>query len=228
MSAIGLSPRLPPPRAILFDWDNTLVDAWGTIQLALNAALTAMGFNAWTMEETRIRVRASLRDSFPRMFGDRWTEARDIFYATYREKHLEAVRALPEAGEVTSCLARQGLYLGVVSNKTGPLLRAEAAKLGWDRHFGRMVGAGDAKIDKPAPDPVYLATQELSITDYNSVWFIGDAAIDIECARHAGCIAILIGPAAGEEDRIKQLNPEAQLPQLADVLDLVRRSGLPI
>jgi len=79
MSALA---TLPPPRAILFDWDNTLVDAWGTIQLALNATLTAMGFPAWTMEETRLKVRASLRDSFPRMFGDRWLEARDIFYST--------------------------------------------------------------------------------------------------------------------------------------------------
>ncbi len=220
--------RLPRPRAILFDWDNTLVDAWGTIHLALNAALSAMGHPAWTLEETRIRVRASLRDSFPRMFGDRWPEARDIFYATYRAKHLEAVRPLPAAEFVTSTLAGEGLYLGVVSNKTGPLLRAEAAKLGWDRHFGRLVGAGDAKIDKPAPDPVYLATQELHITDYNHVWFIGDAAIDVECARHAGCMAILVGPGMGEEDRIKQLKPEAQLKQLADVLDLVRESGLTI
>ncbi len=220
--------RLPPPRAILFDWDNTLVDAWGTIQLALNAALSAMGHPEWTLEETRVRVRASLRDSFPRMFGDRWPEARDIFYATYRARHLEAVRPLPEAEFVTSRLAGQGLYLGVVSNKTGPLLRAEAAKLGWDRHFGRLVGAGDAKTDKPAPDPVYLATQELHITDYNHVWFIGDAAIDVECARHAGCIAILVGPGVGEEDRIRQLHPEAQLQQLADVLDLVRESGLTI
>lgn len=220
--------RLPPPRAILFDWDNTLVDAWGTIQLALNATLSAMGHPEWTMEETRVRVRASLRDSFPRMFGDRWPEARDIFYATYRARHLEAVRPLPEAELVTSRLAGQGLYLGVVSNKTGPLLRAEAARLGWDRLFGRLVGAGDAKTDKPAADPVYLATQELHITDYNHVWFIGDAAIDVECARHAGCIAILVGPGMGEEDRIRQLNPEAQLQQLADVLDLVRESGLTI
>ena len=220
--------RLPPPRAILFDWDNTLVDNWGTIQGAWNAALTAMGFPTWTLEETRMRVRTSLRDSFPRMFGARWTEAREIFYAAYRANHLDTLRALPEADRVTSSLAGRGLYLGVVSNKTGPLLRAEAVKLGWDRHFGRMVGAGDAKIDKPAPDPIYLATQELNITDYKTVWFIGDAAIDVECARHAGCIAILVGPAAGEEERIKQLNPEAQLPQLVDVLDLVRHTGLTI
>ncbi len=220
--------RLPQPRAILFDWDNTLVDAWGTIQLALNAALTAMGHAAWTMEETRVRVRASLRDTFPRMFGARWLEARDIFYATYQARHLEAVRALPEADAVTRCLAGRGTFLGVVSNKTGPLLRAEAVKLGWDRHFRRMVGAGDAKTDKPAADPVYLATEELHITNYNHVWFIGDAAIDVECARHAGCIAILVGPGRGEEDRIRELKPEAQLQQLADVLDLVRESGLTI
>jgi phosphoglycolate phosphatase len=223
-----MSSFLPPPRAILFDWDNTLVDTWGTIQAALNAALTAMGFPAWTMEEVRVRVRASLRDTFPRMFGERWLEARDIFYSTNRASHLETLRALPEAERVTSALACQGLYLGVVSNKTGSLLRAEAAKLGWERNFGRLVGAGDAKVDKPAPDPIYLATQELGISDYKDVWYIGDAAIDVECARHAGCIAVLIGPAAGEEDRIRQLSPEAQLSCLPDVLDLVRQSGLTI
>src|SRR5262249_12288544 len=109
--------RLPPPRAILFDWDNTLVDTWSTIQPALNAALTAMGFAAWTLEETRVRARKSLRDTYARMFGERWPEARDIFYATYRASHLETLRALPEAERVTRNLAAQGLYLGVVSNK---------------------------------------------------------------------------------------------------------------
>jgi phosphoglycolate phosphatase len=220
--------KLPPPRAILFDWDNTLVDNWGTIQVALNAALTAMGFPPWSLEETRRRVRASMRDSFPRMFGERWTEARDIFYATYRANHLETLRALPDAAGVLQDLAAAGVYLGVVSNKTGPLLRAEAAKLGWERHFGRMVGAGDAKHDKPAADPVYLATEKLTITNYKTVWFIGDAAIDVECARHAGCIAVLVGTAPGEEAQIEQLSPDGQLPQLADVLDLVRATGLTI
>lgn len=219
---------LPRPAAILFDWDNTLVDNWGTIQVANNAALTAMGFPPWTLEETLQRVRASMRDSFPRMFGARWQEARDIFYATYRAHHLETLRTLPDADIVTRALATSGVYLGVVSNKTGPLLRAEAAKLGWDRYFGRLVGAGDAKHDKPAPDPVYMATEELKLRDYENVWFIGDAAIDMECARHAGCIAILVGGAPGEEDQIMRLKPERQVPKLDRVLDLVRETGVTI
>jgi phosphoglycolate phosphatase len=219
---------LPRPRAILFDWDNTLVDNWATIRLALNAALTAMGHAPWSLEEAKIRVRASMRDSFPGMFGARWTEARDIFYAAFKANHLEALNALPDAEVVTRKLAESGLYLGVVSNKSGPLLRAEAAKLGWDRHFGRLVGAGDARHDKPAPDPVYLATQELGVTDYKTVWFVGDAAIDMQCARHAGCIGVLVGSAPGEQDQIAMLKPEGHVPVLAELLRLVRQTGLPI
>ena len=41
-------------------------------------------------------------------------------------------------------LSDSGVYLGVVSNKTGRFLRAELAALGWDHYFGKLVGAGDA------------------------------------------------------------------------------------
>ena len=39
-----MSPSTPlkRPRAILFDWDNTLVDSWATIHEALNVVMTAM------------------------------------------------------------------------------------------------------------------------------------------------------------------------------------------
>ena len=45
------------PRAILFDWDNTLVESWGVIHEAMNLTLDAMGHVPWTREETETRVR---------------------------------------------------------------------------------------------------------------------------------------------------------------------------
>jgi phosphoglycolate phosphatase len=181
-----------PPRAVLFDWDNTLVDNWGAIADALNAALTAMGHAPWTLAETRARVRESMRDSFPRMFGERWTEARDIFYRRFAERHLELLRALPDAAETIAALAAAGIYVAVVSNTAGPFLRKEAAQLGWDGLFGRLVGAGDAARDKPAADPVELALAPGGIAPGPGVWFVGDAEIDMECAVQARCIPILI------------------------------------
>ena len=74
---------LQAPRAVIFDWDNTLVDSWGCILAAMNTTLKAMGHVEWTMEEAKNRVARSLRDSFPELFGDRWTEARDVFYAAF-------------------------------------------------------------------------------------------------------------------------------------------------
>ena len=77
------------PRAILFDWDNTLVDTWGTIHEALNFVMGAMGQPTWSLAETRTRVRLSLRESFPMHFGERWEEARTIYLDRFREIHLD-------------------------------------------------------------------------------------------------------------------------------------------
>lgn len=183
----------PAPSAILFDWDNTLVDNWGAIHEALNLTLAAMGQEIWSYEETRLRVQRSLRDSFPEMFGERWQEARDIFYRSFAEVHLKTLRPMPGAASLLEKLAASGIYLAVVSNKTGQYLRLEAAHLGWDKHFSRLIGATDAAKDKPAVEPVDLALAESGIPRGPDVWFVGDGAVDVECARNAGLSAILVG-----------------------------------
>ncbi|MBZ0325793.1 MAG: HAD hydrolase-like protein, partial [Alphaproteobacteria bacterium] len=109
-----MTARPPAPRAILFDWDNTLVDSWPPIHAAMNAALAAMGHPAWTPEDTRARVRRSLREAFPDLFGDRWEEARDIFYDSFQAHHLETLAARPGAAEMLAEIAGRGVYLGVV------------------------------------------------------------------------------------------------------------------
>ena len=60
------------PSVLLYDWDNTLADGWAGISGALNATFDAFGMPSWTIEATKNRVRVALRESFPKMFGDRW------------------------------------------------------------------------------------------------------------------------------------------------------------
>ena len=74
-------------------------------------------------------------------------------------------------------------------------MRRRREHLGWDRYFGRMVGAGDAARDKPADDPVALALDGSGIRPGDDVWFVGDTDIDIDCAHNAGCIPVLLGAA---------------------------------
>jgi phosphoglycolate phosphatase len=192
---------LKSPSALLFDWDNTLVDTWTVIHAALEPTFTAMGVPPWTLEECRQRVRGSARDEFPRLFGERSGEAIRLFYERFEETHLALLHELPDAGALLAGLADAGFRLGVVSNKHGPILRKEVAHLDWDRHFQRLVGATDAPRDKPAPDPVYLALDRTGPPAAEEVWFVGDTDIDMLCAVRAGCVPVLLSeapPAPGE------------------------------
>ncbi len=184
--------RLSRPRAALLDWDNTLVDSFSVIHTALNETLGAMGQEPWTYEATCRRVARSMRDSFPAMFGERWQEARAIFYRSYAERHLANIRPLPGAEELLSALVDAGAYLGVVSNKAGDYLRREVEHLGWQRYFGGVVGANDAAEDKPAPAAVALALDGSGITAGRDVWFVGDNAVDVACAEASGCVPVLV------------------------------------
>jgi phosphoglycolate phosphatase len=187
------------PRAILFDWDNTLVDSWATIHETLNYLMRAMAMPEWSLAETKAKVRLSLREAFPLHFGARWEEARDIYLERFRAIHLDRLTVLPGRGALLRGLADRGHYLGIVSNKTGELLRREVARLGWSPLFGSIVGAGDATADKPAAEPVHLALAPSGVNAGPQVWFVGDTAIDMECARNSGCIAVLLGDGDAEE-----------------------------
>jgi phosphoglycolate phosphatase len=179
----------------LFDWDNTLVDSWGAIQHALQVTFEAMGQTPWTLEETRARVRKSVRETFPALFGARADEATEIFYRTFETDHLEKLRARHGADRMLRSLAESDrYYLAVVSNKRGDILRREAAHLGWDRYFKRLIGANDAARDKPAVEAVELALGESGLAPGPEVWFVGDTDIDMLCAANAGCLPVLLRP----------------------------------
>ena len=183
---------LPKPRAVLLDWDNTLVDTWPCIGKAANITLQAMGQQPWTDAEIRERVAGSLRDTFPKIYGDRWEEAREIFYRAFEQVHLEMLTVLPGAEAFLKVALQRNVYLGVVSNKTGKYLRAEADHLGWTPWFGKIVGAQDAARDKPALEPIHLSLAGSGIEIGADVWFVGDAAIDMECGAAAGCTTVLV------------------------------------
>lgn len=200
-----MNPPPPHPAALIYDWDNTLVDGWAGIAAALNAALGAFGQPLWTVEDTKNRVRVSMRESFPVMFGAEWKRARDIFYAAFRERHLEHVA--PMAGVPEALAAGTAWPQGVVSNKAGPYLRREVAHLGWEGFFGAVVGAGDARVDKPSGEPILLALERMRLRPSKAIWYVGDTALDMQAARAAGVTAVLIGD-ANHDGGVDQAAPD--------------------
>ena len=185
---MGIEPARP--KAIIFDWDDTLIDNWRAIHAALNLTMDAMGHEQWSFEKTKSNVRRSMRDSFPEIFGDRWETAADIFLSAIRSNHLETINILEGVTEMLASLRSAGIFLGVVSNKNGQLLREEAEFLGWAQNFGAIIGATDAVRDKPDPAPIYLSLSESGFSFGEDIWYVGDAPSDMECAHRAGVLPV--------------------------------------
>jgi len=209
------------PSALLFDWDNTLVDSWAAIHAALHETFVAMGQEPWTLEECKERVRASARDTFPRLFGARAAEATEVFYTAFRRNHLRDVRPLPGAEALLRRLSGAQIPLGIVSNKKGDLLRAEVAALGWGLYFTGVVGADDAARDKPAADAVTLALSFLCHEACEEVWFVGDTDIDMVCAVTTGCLPVLLRPEAPRRGEFARCMPRIHVAGCADLERLV-------
>lgn len=183
---------LPAPRAILFDWDDTLVDNWGAIAHALNVAFAAFGMPRLAVDEVKRRATRSMRDSFPEIFGADWTHARDLFLASFAEHHVAELAVKPGALALLDTIGHAGIPAAVVSNKNGPFLREEAGHLDWTGRFVALVGAGDAAADKPDPAAVAMALSGAEIAAGEDVWLVGDSTVDMACAAATGCTGIRI------------------------------------
>ena len=198
-----MADKAMPPRAVVLDWDNTLVDSWRVIHQVLAETFVAMDRDPWSYAETRTRVRRSAREVFPHLFGDRAPEAMEVFYSSFERRHLENLSPLPGAEELLRAIAGQeGIFLSLLSNKRGDLLRREVQHLGWEHFFDAVVGANDAARDKPWTEALDLALgqggQAAGGVDKNvQVWIVGDTDIDMECAWRHGCAGILIHPEQG-------------------------------
>jgi phosphoglycolate phosphatase len=207
-----MSRLLPRPRAVVFDWDSTLVDNWGAITRALERTFIAMDRAPWSEAEVRANAKLSLRDTFPLLFGDRSADATRIFYESFEAVHLDTLRALDGSRDLLETLGRHGIPAAVVSNKSGGYLRREAAHLDWTGYFHRIIGATDAPRDKPAPDPVHLALDGTGIVAGEAVWFVGDSAVDLACAHASGCVAVLLHPDDPHPEDLSSHPPSVHLP----------------
>jgi phosphoglycolate phosphatase len=212
------------PRAVLFDWDNTLVENWRTIQAALNAALTDAGLPEMDMEQVMFQGRHSAQDIFPKLFGDRWQHARTIFYDHFAQNHLAGLSIMPGAPKLLDTLVEKGVMLAVVSNKKGDLLRREIDFLGWTDRFARVVGAQDAAADKPDPAPVRLALEGTRIVPGGDVWLVGDTDIDMRTAVASGCYPVLVGSGPADPELLNGAEPALRCHNCEDLTGFVSRN----
>jgi phosphoglycolate phosphatase len=190
------------PTAVLFDWDNTLVDTWEGIVKALNNTLIKFDHKPWDAAAAKVNIQRSGRDAFPKLFGEKAAEAQNCFHEQINNDR-QNLKAMDDAEALLHCIQAKHIPMGVISNKSSLFLHKDIAHMGWKKYFKVIVGAGDALRDKPEPDPILLALEKLNISEPEKVWMIGDMPVDWDCALAANCLPIAIGDTLTSARHIK-------------------------
>ena len=194
-----------PPKAILFDWDNTLVNNWEPIYIAYKETLKRLGLKKKSRGEIIKNAKYSLRETFPRVFKDDWKKAKKIFYVIFKKIHLQKIKPIPKVEKILKIIKEKKITCGVISNKDGNVLRKEINKLGWKKYFKVLVGANEAKKDKPSKYPLLLALNKISLKPNRNIWYVGDNEIDVEFAKKNKCSSIFIENKMFKKKDLKQM-----------------------
>ena len=204
-----MAATLKRPRAILFDWDNTLVDSWGDDPRRAQLPDGGDGRSrCGRSSRHRERVRLSLRESFPAHFGERWEEARKIYLDRFRAIHLERLTAA--AGREPTCcgdLAGAGHLPRRRQQQDRRAVAPRGAIISAGRRCSaRLSAPATRRTDKPHCDPVASGAcsqrhrrpaprSGLSATP-RSTW---------NARSPRGCIPVLLGDPDRANDRIRSL-----------------------
>lgn len=179
-------------KVILWDWDGTLVDSINTLHQVYNQTRGHFGMDEWTLEEAKTNIALSGREVFPRMFGENAAEAEALFYKTYAELAPKNVQAKEGRAAMLEETCSKGVTHLLISNKRGDILRAECKALGWEKYFKAIIGANDAREDKPSPAPIALAYEQANLETSPEHYYIGDAPLDGQTAKAAKIKSLLL------------------------------------
>lgn len=209
------------PRAILFDWDNTLVEGWNRIGHALNAVFKKYSMPQWTELEVKQRAHRSARDVFPEMFKDKSDEALKLFYEEYHGFDEEQ-KTLEGAEELLKLIKDSNIYCSLVSNKLGSYLRDEVEAKNFTKYFSKIIGAKDTPFDKPSAEPVKFALESAGINLGPHVWFVGDSTIDMLCAKNSESTPILYGDMVAAHDLNQHNISHMHVESHQDLIELLK------
>jgi phosphoglycolate phosphatase len=181
------------PRAVLFDWDNTLVNTGAAMDIAVATMFDKMNVDLSSFDRSDPNNFLSAKDALPLIFGSRWQEASQIYREAYKKHQFDNINLLKGSKEVLDLLRKNDIYVAVVSNKLGQTLREEVSHFKLNDYFSKIIGSLDAKEDKPSKEPVLAALADSNIAPSQDVWFVGDSEIDMLCAINSKCKAVFLG-----------------------------------
>ena len=204
-------------RAVLFDWDGTLVD---TAEASFRCYVRLFAeFGIPFDREVYARTYSPNWYQTFRMLEipeERWPDADERWLAHFAE---EPIALIDGARELLNAIEERGLAAGLVTSGSRDRVRRELAVHNVSMH--ECVFGSDVREKKPHPEGLLLCLDRLRIEADDAV-YVGDSPEDVAMARAAGVYAIAVPGGYPNRAALLAAGPDAiaeTLPQVVDLLD---------
>jgi HAD superfamily hydrolase (TIGR01549 family) len=193
-----------PIRAVLFDWDGTLLDSFRADANAYEQMFRALGIS-WRTDSLTRHYSPDWHNVY-RAVGlpaERWPLADQLWRRFYRS---ERPLLQPGARDVVQTLARE-FRLALVSSGSSLRVRSQIYRFGLERFFGVSIFGDQAPRRKPHPLQLELAIARLGLEPACCV-YVGDAPEDVKMARRAGVAVIGVLDHSPVPERLREARPD--------------------
>jgi HAD superfamily hydrolase (TIGR01549 family) len=207
-------------RAVIFDWDGTLLDSF----LADSRAYQAM-FRLLRIAFSQHQLARHYSPNWYRVYQaagiprKQWDLADRLWAAAYRK---ENPRLLPGARTILKKLSRS-FALGLVTSGDRARVLKQLRRFGFQRLFPACICSEDAPYRKPHPAPLREAMRCMGVNAADCV-YVGDTPEDMEMARRARVRPIgVIGPFPSSA-RLKAARPDLLLKSITELPEVLLRA----
>jgi HAD superfamily hydrolase (TIGR01509 family) len=199
-----------PLRAVLFDWDGTLLDSYHADGQAYLQMFRALDI-PWGLPELERHYSPDWHNVY-RAAGipqERWAEADRLWRVSYRDQ-----RPVLQHGtnQVVHLLARK-YRLGLVTSGSGVRVRTQLCAFGLAGLFEVLIFGDRVPRRKPHPVALRLAVQSMGVEPAACV-YVGDAPEDVAMARRAGMAAVGVTGHSPVPQRLRDSRPDVLIDRI--------------
>lgn len=218
-------------KMIVFDMAGTTVDEQNVVYKTLHRAISEAGFELSLDDVLRQGAGKEKMQAIVDILQDKHLEKSELqviynkFLLLLDEayQHLEVVPQ-PGAVEIFYYLKAKNIKVVLNTGYNQQTANQLLAKLNWKVgvEIDGLITASQVRANRPQPDMILLAMEQMGITNCDVVAKVGDSIIDIEEGKNAGC-ALSIGITTGAHsfEQLQTAMPNFIIDNLLQLKDLV-------